>query len=56
MNLTNNKKIKNTEIINCFSNLNNYLIQIEYYDKKGIKKIKNNIPLKNILNKKQVCI
>ena len=52
MNLINSKKIENSKAINIFSNLNDYFIQIDYYDSKGIKKIKNNIPLKYILNKK----
>ena len=52
MNLINSKKIENSKAINVFSNLNDYFIQIDYYDIKGIKKIKNNIPLKYILNKK----
>ena len=52
MNLINSKKIENSKTINVFSNLSDYFIQIDYYDNKGIKKIKNNIPLKYILNKK----
>jgi|MEHZ01.5.fsa_nt_MEHZ011432307.1_4 hypothetical protein len=52
MNLINSKKIENSKAINVFSNLSDYFIQIDYYDNKGIKKIKNNIPLKYILNKK----
>ena len=52
MNLINSKKLETSKLINIFSNLNDYFIQIDYYDKKGIKKIKNNIPLKYILNKK----
>ena len=51
MNFINNKKLNNTKITNIFSNLNDYFIQIDYYDKKGIRKIKNNIPLKYVLNK-----
>jgi hypothetical protein len=52
MHLINSKKIENSKAINVFSNLTDYFIQIDYYDNKGIKKIKNNIPLKYILNKK----
>ena len=52
MNLINSKKIEPSKPMNIFSNLNDYFIQIDYYDKKGIKKIKNNVPLKYILNKK----
>ena len=42
---TNNKKI-------LLNNLNDFIIQIDYYDEKGIKKRKNKIPLKYILNSK----
>ena len=52
MHLINSKKIEDSKAINVFSNLSDYFIQIDYYDNKGIKKIKNNIPLKYILNKK----
>ena len=52
MNLINSKKIENSKAINVFSNLSDYFIQIDYYDNKGIKKIKNNIPLKYVINKK----
>ena len=52
MNLINGKKLETSKLINIFSNLNDYFIQIDYYDKKGIKKIKNNVPLKYVLNKK----
>ena len=52
MNLTNNKKVDDSKVIKTFSNLNDYFIEIDYYDINGIKKIKNNIPLKYILNKK----
>ena len=43
--ISNNKKI-------LLNNLNDFIIQIDYYDKKGIKKLKNKIPLKYILNSK----
>jgi len=52
MNLINSKKLDSSKAINIFSNLSDYFIQIDYYDKKGLKKIKNNVPLKHILNKK----
>ena len=42
---TNNEKI-------LLNNLNDFIIQIDYYDQKGIKKRKNKIPLKYILNTK----
>ena len=34
------------------NNLNDFIIQIDYFDQKGIKKRKNRIPLKYILNNK----
>ena len=43
--ITNNKKV-------LLNNLNDFIIQIDYYDQKGIKKRKNKIPLKYILNSK----
>ena len=43
--VTNNKKI-------LLNNLNDFIIQIDYYDQKGIKNRKNKIPLKYILNSK----
>ena len=42
---TNNKK----QLLN---NLNDFIIQIDYFDQKGVKKRKNRIPLKYILNSK----
>ena len=52
MNLIKSKKLEKSKTINVFSNLSDYFIQIDYYDRKGLKKIKNNVPLKYILNKK----
>ncbi len=34
------------------NNLNNFIIQIDYFDQKGIKKYKNEVPLQYILNSK----
>ena len=45
--ISNNKKI-------LLNNLNDFIIQIDYYDQKGIKKRKNKIPLKYILNSKSI--
>ena len=39
----------NKQLLN---NLNDFIIQIDYFDQKGIKKRKNTIPLKYILNSK----
>ena len=33
-----------------FNNINDYVIKIDYYDDKGSKKKKYNVPLKYILN------
>ena len=35
-----------------FNNLNDFIIQIDYFDQKGIKKRKNKVPLKYILSSK----
>ena len=45
-----NKVTKNKKIL--LNNLNDFIIQIDYYDQKGIKKRKNKIPLKYVLNSK----
>ena len=41
----------NQQLLN---NLNDFIIQIDYFDRKGIKKHKNRIPLKYILNSKLI--
>ena len=41
----------NKQLLN---NLNDFIIQIDYYDQNGIKKRKNKIPLKYILNSKYI--
>ena len=51
MNLENINTSKNTQN-NIFNNLNDFFIQIDYFDQKGIKKRKNKVPLKYILNSK----
>ena len=45
-----NKYNKNNKQL--LNNLNDFIIQIDYFDQKGIKKRKNRIPLKYILNSK----
>jgi hypothetical protein len=45
----NKQSNSNKQILN---NLNDFIIQIDYFDQKGIKKRKNRIPLKYILNSK----
>ena len=39
----------NKQLLN---NLNDFIIEIDYFDQKGIKKRKNKIPLKYIFNSK----
>ena len=43
--------LDNSNKINIVNNLNDFFIKIDYFDEKGNKKYKNNIPLKYILNK-----
>jgi 5-carboxymethyl-2-hydroxymuconate isomerase len=43
--VTNNKKI-------LLNNLNDFIIQIDYFDQKGIKKRKHRVPLKYLVNPK----
>ena len=55
------KKIKDTKLYgkranNFFSNLNNYLVRIDYFDNNGAKKIKNDIPIKSLLNSKSSLV
>ena len=47
----NKQSNSNKQILN---NLNDFIIQIDYFDQKGIKKRKNRIPLKYILNSKSI--
>ena len=47
-----NKPVSNQEYL--LNNLNDFIIQIDYFDQKGIKKRKNKIPLKYILNSKLI--
>ena len=44
----NNKPLNNQEYL--LNNLNDFIIQIDYFDQKGIRKRKNKIPLKYIFN------
>ena len=43
-----NKPVSNQEYL--LNNLNDFIIQIDYFDQKGIRKRKNKIPLKYIFN------
>ena len=47
-----NKHINNDK--KFLNNLNDFIIQIDYFDQKGFKKRKNKIPLKYILNHKSI--
>ena len=51
MNLENINTSSNNQN-NMFNNLNDFFIKIDYFDQKGIKKHKNKVPLKYILNPK----
>ena len=50
MSLEINKKVNNQKYL--LNNLNDFIIQIDYFDEKGIRKRKNKIPLKYIFNSK----
>ena len=41
----------NKQLLN---NLNDFIIQIDYFDQKGIKKRKNRVPLKYVFNSKLI--
>ena len=45
-----NKQVNNPKYL--LNNLNDFIIQIDYFDKKGIRNRKNKIPLKYIFNSK----
>ena len=45
-----NKPKNNEEYL--LNNLNDFIVQIDYFDQKGIRKRKNKIPLKYIFNSK----
>ncbi len=53
MYLEETNKVKNNKKI-LLNNLNDFVIQIDYYDQKGIKKRKNKVPLKYILDSKSI--
>ena len=50
MNLNNINNIKLTPKNYLFKNINNFSIEIDYFDEKGTKKLKNKIPLICMLN------
>ena len=51
MYLEETNKVKNNKKI-LLNNLNDFIIEIDYFDQRGIKKRKNKIPLKYIFNSK----
>ena len=50
------KKLYDTRTDNFFSNINNYLVRIDYFDKNGLQKVKSNIPIKSLLNRKSSVV
>ena len=52
MHLNNINNLEPSKKNNLFDNINNYFIQIDYFDEKGTKKYNDNIPLKYVLNQK----
>jgi hypothetical protein len=52
MNLKNTNNTIITNLTYKLNNLNDYFIQIDYFDKKGTKKYKNNVPLKYVFDDK----
>ncbi|MDC0093458.1 hypothetical protein OAR00_00210 [Alphaproteobacteria bacterium] len=51
MHINNIKTPKRNYLLN---NINDYFIQIDYFDKTGIKKYNNNIPLKYMFSQKPI--
>ena len=52
MHLNNINNLEQSKKNNLFNNINNYFIQIDYFDEKGTKKYNDNIPLKYVLSQK----
>ena len=50
------KKPYDTKANIFFSNINNYLVRIDYFDKNGLQKVKSNIPIKSLLNSKSTVV
>ena len=49
-------KLHDTRANNFFSNINNYLVRIDYFDKNGLQKVKSSIPIKSLLNRKSSVV
>ena len=56
MNLDNINKTISSKKMNNLNNINDYFIQIDYFDKNGTKKYNNNIPLKYVFDQKKIKI
>ena len=52
MHLNNTDNFKSHKKKYFSNNINDYFIQIDYFDKTGEKKYNNNIPLKYVFNQK----
>ena len=52
MYLNNINNLKSPRKRSLSNNIDNYFIQIDYFDKTGAKKYNDNIPLKNVFNPK----
>jgi hypothetical protein len=52
MHLNNINNVKLPRKASLSTDINNYFIQIDYFDKSGVKKYDNNIPLKYVFNQK----
>lgn len=50
--VSNNKKLNSIKANAFFSNINNYIVSIDYFDKHGVKENKNSIPITSLLKKK----
>ena len=50
------EKLFNTRANSFFSNINNFLVRIDYFDKNGLQKVKSNIPIKSLLNRKSSVV
>jgi len=53
MNLDNINKTISSKKMNNLNNINDYLIQIDYFDKNGTKKYNNYITLKYVFDQKK---
>ena len=52
MYLNNINNLKSPRKRSLSNNIDNYFIQIDYFDKTGTKKYNNNVPLKYVFNQK----